>query len=102
MTKLKKINLLSFAKLLTVMGALIVLILGILYTFGGLLIDIMVTMAWITPHETPGLSYGSLLAFGAIIGMPLIFALFGLVLGFIGAILYNLFAKWFGGIKVEF
>ncbi len=102
MAKVKKIEVLSFTKLHTVLGALIGLILGILYSFGGLLIDTLVTLGWITSQETPGLSYGTVLAFGALIGMPIIFALFGLIIGFIEALLYNLFARWFGGIKINF
>ncbi|MFQ5677381.1 MAG: hypothetical protein ACE5G1_15945, partial [bacterium] len=79
--------------------ALIGLILGILYSFGGLIIDALVSMGWITSAETPGLSFGTVLAFGALIGMPIIFATFGFIVGLIEAFLYNLFARWFGGIK---
>jgi hypothetical protein len=102
MAKVKKIGVLSFAKLHTMLGALIGLILGILYSFGGLLIDTGVSIGWITSQETPGLSYGTVLAFGALIGMPAIFAGFGLAVGLIGAILYNLFARWFGGMEIDF
>lgn len=77
------------------------LILGILYSFGGLIVDSLVTLEWMTTNETPGLSYGTLLAFGALIGMPLIFAVAGFVVGGIGAILFNIVAKWFGGIKID-
>lgn len=52
--------------------------------------------------ETSGLSYGTLLAFGALIGMPLIFGATGFLTGICEAILYNLFAKLFGGIKINF
>jgi hypothetical protein len=102
MAKIKKIGVLSFAKLHTLLGAIVGLILGVLYSFGGLLIDALVTLGWITSQETPGLSYGTVLAFGALIGMPAIFAGFGLAVGVIGAILYNLFARWFGGIEIDF
>ena len=102
MPKVKKIGVFSFTKLHTILGALIGLILGILYSFGGLLIDTLVTMGWITSQETPGLSYGTVLAFGSLIGMPIIFAMFGLVVGLLGALLYNVFAKWFGAIKIDF
>lgn len=92
----------SFAKLHTVTGVLIGLILGIVYSFGGLLIDTGVTIGWITSHETPRLSYGTVVAFGALLGMPAIFAGLGFVVGLIGAIVYNLFARWFGGIEIDF
>jgi hypothetical protein len=42
------------------------------------------------------------LAFGALIGMPIIFATFGFIVGLIEAFLYNLFARWFGGIEIDF
>jgi hypothetical protein len=102
MAKVKKIGILSFAKLHTILGALIGLILGILYSFGGLLIDTLVTIGWITSQETPGLSYGTVLAFGALIGMPIIFAAFGFIVGLIGALIYNLFARLFGGMEINF
>jgi len=40
--------------------------------------------------------------FGALVGMPVIFATFGFILGLVEALLYNLFAKWFGGIELDF
>ena len=76
MVKVKKIGVISFTKLHTILGALVGLILGVIYSFGGLLIDTLVTMGWITSQETPGLSYGTVLAFGSLIGMPIIFAMF--------------------------
>jgi hypothetical protein len=102
MEKKIKIGVLSFAKLLAVMGALIGLACGILYSFGGLIIDALVTLGWITSAETPGLSYGTVLAFGALIGMPVIFAVAGFFLGIVEAILYNITAKWFGGLRLDF
>jgi len=97
-----RIRVFSFAKFQTVLGALIGLICGILYSFGGLIIDILVSKGWITTQKTPGLSYGTVLAFGALIGMPIIGATIGFLLGLVEAILYNLFAKWLGGIKIDF
>ena len=37
----------------------------------------------------------------AIVTMPILYGVIGFVSGIIGAALYNLFAKWVGGIKVE-
>ncbi|RNC89535.1 MAG: hypothetical protein ED555_08650 [Allomuricauda sp.] len=75
---------------------------GVLYSFGGLFIDTLVTLGWVSTDETPGLSYGSFLAFGALIGMPLLFAAFGLVSSFVGALLFNLCSKWLGWVKIDF
>lgn len=104
MNEVKKVGVFSFAKFLTLIGALMGLACGIIYSFGGLIIDGFVSLGLLSPEtmETPGLSVGTLLAFGAVIGMPLIFAVFGFVTGLIGALLYNLYARMFGGVNVEF
>jgi hypothetical protein len=104
MAKVKKIGVLSFAKLHAVIMAIVGLIAGILYSFGGLIIDMLVSIGWVSSAFalTPGLSLGTVLAFGALIGMPIIFATFGFIVGLIGAFLYNLFARWFGGIEIDF
>jgi hypothetical protein len=97
----KKIGRFSIIKFQTIMGTLIGLITGIIYSVGGLIIDILVSLGWITSSETPGLSYGTILAFGALVGMPLIFALIGFVLGIIETILYKLFTKWIEKIIIK-
>jgi len=93
---------LSLSKLQAVLGSLFGLFLGIIYSFGGLIIDTLVSSDLISSSETSGLSYGTILAFGALIGMPLIFGVLGFMLGLIEAIFYNFFARKFGGLKVEF
>jgi hypothetical protein len=99
--KIKKINLLSFARFQGVLGALLGLVAGIVYSFGGLVVDTLVTLGWVVITETPGLSYGTVLAFGALVGMPIIGLVAGLAVGFVSATLYNLYAKWFGGIDLD-
>lgn len=46
-------------------------------------------------------SLGAMFGVGAIIVFPLLYGVFGLVGGAIGASLYNLFAGMFGGIELE-
>lgn len=92
----------SFGKLQAVIMLMVGLLAGILYSFGGLILDLLVSVGWITTSETSGLSYGTALAFGALLGMPLIFATFGFVFGLVEAYLYNVFARRFGGIEVKF
>ena len=100
--KLNKIRLLPSTKIFTGIMAFVGLIAGVLYSFGGLIIDALVSIGWITSTETPGLSFGTILAFGALIGMPLIFAVFGFISASTGIILYNLLASKIGGIELEF
>lgn len=91
MAKLKKIGILFSAKLLGIYGAGVGLIAGIIYSFGGFIYDAIYTM----------LNYGTALAFLSLIGMPVMFALFGFILGIIGAIFYNLVIRFMGGIELD-
>ena len=79
------------AKLLAIYGAGVGLIAGILYSFGGFIYEAF----------TDTLNSGTALAFLALLGMPIISAFFGCIGGAIGAILYNLTSKWFGGIEMD-
>lgn len=101
MARSKKIKVLSFAIFQGFLGTLLGLIAGIIYSFGGLIIDVLVSMGWITSSETPGLSYGTLLAFGALIAMPIIFAIGGFILGIVEAFRYNLVGGWIGGLDLD-
>jgi len=104
MNKLKKIKTLSFAKFQALLMGLTGVLFGILYSFVGLFIDTLVSLEIVSPElaSTPGLSFGTVLAFGALIGMPLLFAFTGFLFGIIEALLFNLVAKRFGGIEVPF
>jgi len=104
MAKVQKLDILSFAKLQTYIFGCAGLIAGVLYAFGGLIIDALVTIGWVSGvyWGTPGLSYGTVLAMGAFPGMPIIFAVFGFAVGIVEAVIYNLFARLFGGVEIDF
>ena len=101
MNEVKKIDPASLAKTLSYTMALCGLLFAILYSFGGLIIDTLVSSGRISPEiaSTPGLSYGTILAFAALIIMPMIGACIGLLMGIISATTYNLLANNFGGVK---
>jgi len=92
MTKVKKVGILSFAKLQAVLLALVGLIAGIIYSFGGVIYDLV---------TTGSVNRGTALAFLALLGMPVTFAAFGYTLGFVEAFLYNSFAGSFDGLKFD-
>lgn len=92
MSKLKKIRVFSLGKFQAVLMAYVGLLASILYSFGGLIYDLF----------TIGLNLGIALAFLALIGMPIIFAAFGFILGIVEAVLFNFFSRWFGGIEIDF
>ena len=52
-------------------GAYFGLACGVLYSFGGVVVDLL----------TIGLNWGTVMAFGALVGMPVIFGAFGFFLG---------------------
>jgi len=93
MAKLRKTGVLFLAKLQAVIMAIVGLIAGILYSFGGAIYDV---------PTTGSVNLGTALAFFALIAMPILFAIFGFIVGAIGAFLYNLVAGWFGGIEIDF
>ena len=91
MARLKRLGVLFSAKLLAILMAFMGLIAGILYSFGGFFYELF----------TGTLNSGTVLAFGALIGMPGTFAIFGFVAGAVGAVLYNFVARRLGGIELD-
>ena len=89
--KLKKIGVFSLAKSLTLFGAVVGLVAGILYSGIGAIYD----------AATGAVSSGTVLAFLAIVGMPVMFALAGFVIGAVVSSLYNIAANWVGGVEVD-
>jgi len=92
MTRPKSIGVFRLARFQAVLLALVGFVVGIAYSFGGLVYDVATTRS---------VNLGTALAFLAIFGMPLAFAIGGAILGLVEAILYNLFAKWLGGVELD-
>ena len=94
---------LNIAKFQSMLFLLIGLICGIIYSFGGLLVDTLVSWGLSSGEywSTPGLSYGTILAFGALIGMPLIFGIGGFALGLVEGLLYALIGKRIKWMQIE-
>ncbi len=91
MSRIKKIKVFSLAKFQAVLGAHVGLLAGTVYSFGGLIYDLF----------TIGLNWGTLLAFGALIGMPLVFGAAGFILGVVEGVLFNILSRWTGGMDVD-
>jgi len=101
MTRARTIRYISLAKFQAVLFALLGLIAGLLYSFGGLIIDVLVSSGWITSTSTAGVGHGTALAFLAIVGMPALFGASGFMIGIIEAFLYNLSIRWWGGMEID-
>jgi hypothetical protein len=94
MTKIKKIDPMSAAKIEGLMGVIFGLIGGVCAIILGAGFRGMMG----------GYGYGSMMGgFGlaAIIIMPITYGLMGFIAGGVGAWIYNLIAGWIGGIEIE-
>lgn len=91
--KLRKVGILFFAKLQGIVLAMIGLAAGIVYSFGGAVYDVL---------TTGSMNLGTVLAFLALLGMPVLFGSLGFITGAIEAAIYNLTARLFGGIEADF
>jgi Transmembrane domain of unknown function (DUF3566) len=100
----RRVGVWSVARLYGGMSAVFGLIAGLMFaafaTIGGLAGALNSNVG----TKGAGLAVGGLSALfgvGAIVFMPIMYGVFGLIGGAIGAALYNLFAGLFGGIEVE-
>jgi len=96
MAELKKVGVMSVAKVSAVLSAIYGLVMGVFFALSASYLTVLV--------PTAGASAGFFLSFGilSIIVMPIFFAIGGFIGGAVGAFLYNLVAKAVGGIKMEF
>jgi hypothetical protein len=99
MFKLKKIGVMSMAKLYGVLMAIFGLLVGLFYAGLGLMISNIPAEA----KDAAGLTGGAEIMFGpwAILIMPLLYGIIGFFSGLIGAWVYNIVAKRIGGLELE-
>ena len=94
--ELRKIGVLSYAKISAVLSAIMGLVFGVLEAISGAVISSSGT----APQEALGL-FG-VLSYAVIIVMPIAYAIIGFIFGIVGAFIYNLVAKGIGGIEMHF
>ena len=77
--------------------------LAILYGIMGLIFIPFFLLMTFVGSQMPAQQRVGVMAFGAgfAIFVPVIYAVMGFVSGALGAVIYNLVAKWVGGIEVE-
>lgn len=94
--ELKKIRVMSLAKITLLFGLLYGIISGIASAVAYAKGDVLAAAGQQIPAIITTLGYWSLLV------MPILNAIIYFLAGLIGAILYNLFASWVGGVNLEF
>lgn len=92
MAELKKIGILSSAKMQGMIFAVLGLIAGFIYA--------MILSIMLFATGSPGL--GIFFGFLALIGIPIVYGISGFAGGAIMAFLYNMVAGWTGGLELDF
>ena len=100
MMVIKRIDPISLAKLHGIIMALMGLVIGLFTTLLGSIMGAIVSRI---PEAQSSVSAGGFFLLGglSIILLPLFYGIAGFVGGLIGGVLYNLVAKWIGGIEME-
>ena len=99
---IKRVGPMSVAKVSGVLGVLLGLVIGACIS----LVMLVAGSAFSAASESSegaagGAFFGMLFGAGAIIVLPIFYGVFMFVMGAIYAALYNLAAKWAGGIEIE-
>ena len=91
MQTIKKLDVWSVGKIMALFGVVMGLLLGIL----------MATLSGIAPADLPAEASSLLVGWKSLITMPIFYAIMYFVVGILTAFVYNLLARWVGGIKIE-
>ena len=98
LTRIKKISPLQLGKMLAVLYGLISLIIVPFF----LLFSVIGAVAGVSQHGSAGpAALGAGFGIVMAIALPIFYAAFGFIGGVIGGYLYNLVARWIGGIEIE-
>lgn len=92
MIRVREAGALSFAKLFALAFGLLGILAGAMYSVGGAIYDLVATRT---------VNWGTALAFLALIGMPLAFAIVGALVGMLSAPMFNIVARLMNGIELE-
>jgi hypothetical protein len=88
---LKSVDIMSLAKIATLFGVVVGVVMGIFYG---------VIAAMVGIHR--GFAIGAIAGIALVFIMPILGAVCGFISGVVHAFLYNVFAKWVGGVNLEF
>lgn len=94
MVILRKIGVLSLAKIETILMAIFGLILGLFY-------GILSSFVNLTESVTSATSNSLVLGWWSVLVFPVLYAVIGFAAGAIGALLYNMISKWVGGVELD-
>ncbi|MBN2142421.1 hypothetical protein JW711_03755 [Candidatus Woesearchaeota archaeon] len=93
MVVIKRIGVMSFAKIEALLMAVMGLILGIIVA----VMQVVDPSIAVASGPDPLLSMG----FWIVLLLPVQYAVMGFIAGLLGSVFYNLFSGWIGGIEIE-
>jgi hypothetical protein len=99
--QVKRVGVLSLGKVFAVLYGLFGLIFGVLFSLFAIMGAALGGLAAETGEEAGAAVFGLLFGVGAVIAMPVIYAIMGFIGGILTAALYNLSARFVGGIELD-
>lgn len=100
MTTVKRVNAVSLAKIQGIIMAIFGLLGGIIMAGFGGMIGSLSRQAGAGGAALPA-GFGLAFGVGGIIFLPIVYGILGFIAGLISGWIYNLVAKWVGGIELE-
>jgi|WetSurMetagenome_2_1015567.scaffolds.fasta_scaffold251144_2 hypothetical protein len=94
MVILRKVGVLSMAKIETILMAIFGLILGLFYGIASSFVNS-------TEYADVATDSSLMLGWWSILVFPILYAIIGFIAGAIGALLYNMVSRWVGGIELD-
>jgi hypothetical protein len=94
MVILRKVGVLSLAKIETILMAIFGLILGLFY-------GILSSFVNSTEYAASATDSSLILGWWSVLVFPVLYAILGFVAGAIGALLYNMVSRWVGGVELD-
>lgn len=96
--EIKKVDPFSLAKVLGVLYALLGVIIGLMFAAFG---SIFSRLPIAENDQATQTMFSTFFGIGSIIFFPILYGIIGLVAGVITAALYNVVARWVGGVMIE-
>jgi hypothetical protein len=98
---IKRVSPMSAAKIGGILGVLVGLLIGACVSLIMMAAGSLMTASMASDDRPGGAFVGMLFGAGAIVILPIVYGTLSFIMGAIYAALYNLAAKWMGGLEIE-
>jgi len=94
---IKRVGPVSLAKILGIIYAIFGFVVGLFFSFFMLMGTVLGSVLEDSPEPLVGMIFG----FGSVVAFPILYGVLGFIGGIITAGIYNIVARWIGGIEIE-